>query len=97
MYVFSLNVDGKHHRAKIKSYLCITKIGNMWQTLLLSAMILLISFVFLAIKILFVKKGAFPKTHVSQNEALRKKGITCVQAMDLAERKRKGLYAGQKS
>lgn len=97
MYVFSLNVCGKYRSAKIKFYLCITKIGNMWQTLLLSAMILLISFVFLAIKILFVKKGGFPKTHVSQNEALRKKGITCVQAMDLEERKRRGLYAGGKS
>lgn len=69
----------------------------MWQTLLLSAMILLISFVFLAIKILFLRKGAFPKTHVSQNAALRKKGITCVQAMDLEERKRQGLYVGNKS
>jgi len=69
----------------------------MWQTLLLSIGILLISFVFLAIKILFVKKGTFPKTHVSQNEALRKKGVFCVQKMDLEERKRRGLYAGNKS
>lgn len=74
------------------SYLCHTKVRNMWQTLLLSAIILLLCFVFLAIRVICVKNGRFPKTHVSQNAALRAKGITCVQQMDLDERCRTGLY-----
>jgi hypothetical protein len=64
----------------------------MWQTLILSAIILLLSFVFLAFKVLFVKKGSFPKTHVSQSPELRKRGISCVQTQDFEERNRKGLY-----
>ncbi|MBR5069693.1 MAG: hypothetical protein IKX25_09885 [Bacteroidales bacterium] len=64
----------------------------MWQTILISIGILLISFVFLAIKVLFVKNGTFPKTHVSQSKALREKGIHCVQTQDYEERLKQGLY-----
>ncbi len=64
----------------------------MWQTILISVGILVISFVFLAIKILFVKNGTFPKTHVSQSKAMRDRGIHCVQSQDFEERNRKGLY-----
>ncbi|MBR5715911.1 MAG: hypothetical protein IKX59_04940 [Bacteroidales bacterium] len=64
----------------------------MWQTILISIGILLISFVFLAIKVLFVKNGTFPKTHVSQSKALREKGIHCVQTQDFEERHKQGLY-----
>ena len=64
----------------------------MLKTLLFSAVILIISFVFLAIKMLFSRKGTFPKTHVSQNKALRDRGITCVQTQDFEERTREGLY-----
>ena len=68
------------------------KIRKMLQTIIISVGILLISFVFLAIKIVFTKNGSFPKTHVSQNKEMRKRGITCVQSQDFAERHRKGLY-----
>lgn len=64
----------------------------MFQTLAISAGILLLSFVFLAIKILFKKNGTFPKTHVSQSKAMRDRGIHCVQTQDFEERHRKGLY-----
>jgi hypothetical protein len=64
----------------------------MWQTVILSAVFLITSFIFLAIKLLIVKNGSFPKTHVSQNKALKEKGITCVQTMDFEERTRTGLY-----
>ena len=80
-------------------YLCtrICRIGtaniiNMWQTIAISAVILLICFVFLAIQIIFKKNGSFPKTHVSQNKAMREKGIHCVQTQDYEDRMRKGLY-----
>ena len=65
----------------------------MWQTVILSAIFLITSFIFLAIKLLIVKNGTFPKTHVSQNKALRDKGITCVQTQDFEERTQRGLYA----
>lgn len=64
----------------------------MWQTIIISVGILLISFVFLAIKVLFVKNGTFPKTHVSQSKAMRDKGIHCVQTQDYEERHKQGLY-----
>ncbi len=69
------------------------KIIKMWQTIIISVGILLISFVFLAIKVLFVKNGTFPKTHVSQSKAMRDKGIHCVQTQDYEERHKQGLYA----
>lgn len=68
----------------------------MWQTLILAAIFLLISFAFLAIKILVLKRGSFPKIHVSQNAALQKKGIHCVQTQDWEDRNRKGLYEDDK-
>ena len=64
----------------------------MWQTILISVGFLLISFVFLAIKVLFVKNGTFPKTLVSQSKALREKGVHCVQTQDYEERHKQGLY-----
>ena len=67
----------------------------MWQTIAISVVILLICFVFLAIQIIFKKNGTFPKTHVSQNKAMRDKGIHCVQTQDYEERTRKGLYDKQ--
>ncbi|MDO4496516.1 MAG: hypothetical protein Q4B58_01590 [Bacteroidales bacterium] len=68
------------------------KIQNMWQTIIISIGIISICFVFLAIGMIISKKRTFPKTHVSQNKALRKKGIHCVQTQDYEERHRKGLY-----
>ena len=68
------------------------KIQKMWQTIIISLGILLISFVFLAITILIKKNGKFPNTHVSGNKAMRDRGIHCVQTQDWEERNRKGLY-----
>lgn len=64
----------------------------MWQTIIISVGILLISFVFLAITMLIKKDGRFPDTHVSKNRAMRERGIHCVQTQDWQERHRKGLY-----
>jgi len=64
----------------------------MWQTIIISVGILLFCFVFLAIGMIISKKRTFPKTHVSQNKALREKGIHCVQTQDYEERHRKKLY-----
>ncbi|MBP5715936.1 MAG: hypothetical protein J6W69_02345 [Bacteroidales bacterium] len=41
---------------------------------------------------LIKKDGRFPQTHVSQNRAMRERGIHCVQTQDWQERHSKGLY-----
>lgn len=64
----------------------------MLTTLLFAVIILFISVVLLAIRILLKKDGAFPNTHIEGNEALRKKGICCVKNMDRMESERRGLY-----
>ena len=61
-------------------------------SLAFASRIVLISFVFLAITMLIKKEGRFPQTHVSQNRAMRERGIHCVQTQDWQERHRKGLY-----
>jgi len=39
----------------------------------------------LSIRIVLVKDGKFPETHISRNPEMKKKGILCVKAMDRAE------------
>jgi hypothetical protein len=49
---------------------------------LLTLLIVAISLALLGIKTLIQKGGRFPNTHVSGSEALRKKGVSCVQSQD---------------
>jgi hypothetical protein len=53
------------------------------KLLIISAVLLIISFSFLGIGILIKKHGKFPNTHISQNEEMRKRGITCAQHNDI--------------
>jgi len=39
----------------------------------------------LSIRIVLVKDGKFPETHISRNPEMKKKGILCVKAMDRIE------------
>ncbi|MDE6369105.1 MAG: hypothetical protein K2K94_07695, partial [Muribaculaceae bacterium] len=43
----------------------------------LSIAIIGLSVVLLGVKVLFVKGGRFPSSHVGDSEALRKKGVSC--------------------
>lgn len=61
----------------------------MTQILIISAVVLLVSMAFLSINILLRKNGQFPKTHVSSNRALRRKGINCIQSQDYEMRHRR--------
>lgn len=54
----------------------------MLYTILISLLIVAICLILLGVKVLFVKGGKFPNTHVSGNKALRDKGVTCVQSQD---------------
>ena len=39
----------------------------------------------LSIRIVLVKDGKFPETHISRNPEMKKKGIQCVKTMDRME------------
>ncbi|MDE5555378.1 MAG: hypothetical protein K2J10_09385 [Muribaculaceae bacterium] len=47
------------------------------KLVLLSIAIIGLSIVLLGVKVLFVKGGRFPSSHVGDSEALRKKGVSC--------------------
>ncbi len=49
------------------------------KLLIISAIIMAISGIFLGIRILLKHNGRFPETHVSRNREMRKLGITCAQ------------------
>lgn len=51
-------------------------------TLAIVVVLVAISVVLLCVKVIFVKGGRFPNTHVHGNPALRKKGIRCASEMD---------------
>ena len=54
----------------------------MWKTLLLTLLIIAISFALLAITIIIKKNGKFPNTHVGGNKHMRKRGVKCAQSQD---------------
>lgn len=74
-----------------KVYLCIAKIIEMLDTILISLLIVAICVALLGVNIFFTRKKKFPNTHVSGNKALRKKGIDCVQSQDRNARKENKL------
>ena len=63
----------------------------MLVTLLTSLLIVAICIVLLAVKILFVRGGKFPNTHVSGSKAMRERGIGCVQSQDREARQKRRL------
>ena len=58
----------------------------MLKLALISVIIIGVCIVFLCTGIILKKNGSFPKTHISQNKELRKRGITCVQSLDYEQR-----------
>lgn len=67
----------------------------MLYTILITLLIVAISLILLGVKILFVKGGKFPNTHISGNKALRDKGITCVQSQDREAQKKHRFSFGE--
>ena len=53
------------------------------QLLFLSSIIILISVAGLGIRMLVLKNGRFPQTHVGKNKEMAKKGIKCAQSIDV--------------
>ncbi|MCD7898870.1 MAG: hypothetical protein LUH22_03075 [Bacteroides sp.] len=63
----------------------------MVVTILITLLIVAICLVLLAVKIVFIRGGKFPNTHISGNKALTKKGIGCVQSQDREAQKKRLL------
>jgi hypothetical protein len=58
----------------------------MLGTIVITLLIVAISFCFLAIKILLKKHGRFSSTHVGGSKAMKKRGIGCIQSQDFEAR-----------
>ena len=54
----------------------------MFETFLLSLIIVGIAVIFLAISIIVKKNGKFPEIHIGKNKAMAKRGIKCVATQD---------------
>jgi hypothetical protein len=57
----------------------------MLAAFLISAILLVAGVLLMGFKVFFTEKGKFPSTHISDNEALKKKGIHCATAQDRLE------------
>lgn len=55
------------------------------KVLLLTVVLMGLIMVGLAWKIIFKKGGKFPNTHISGNEHMKARGVTCVQSYDKME------------
>lgn len=53
------------------------------KLLILSAIFLSIAAAGFGIRMLLKSHGRFPETHISRNEEMRKRGITCAQETDV--------------
>lgn len=51
------------------------------KLLLLSILLVAVAVVLLGVKVLFVKGGRFPSSHIHSSEAMRKRGIDCASKM----------------
>ncbi len=52
------------------------------KTLVIAVLLVLIAFVLLGVKVLFVKGGTFPSGHVHSSKPLRDRGIGCAHQSD---------------
>lgn len=58
------------------------------QTILAALILIGIAVIGLAIRIIIIKGGRFPETHVGHNKEMRKRGIFCAKAFDKMEQKK---------
>ncbi len=68
----------------------------MFETILITVLIVAICIALLAIKILTKKNGKFPNTHVSGSKAMRQRGIGCVQSQDREARSQKKIDVAER-
>lgn len=63
----------------------------MWNTILLTVAIVGLAFILLGIKVIFVKGGRFPNTHIGANREMKKRGISCALSTDFIDQNKKQL------
>ena len=66
------------------------KIRKMWQTLLLSVLIIAIAMALLAVRVIIKRGGKFSSFHIHDSKAMKDRGIHCVIDQDREARNRKG-------
>lgn len=63
----------------------------MAPTFIITGIGVLIAFLLLALKVIFVKGGKFPNTHIAGNKEMKKRGIGCAKSMDRESQQKKSL------
>ncbi|MBA4322218.1 MAG: hypothetical protein C0408_05310 [Odoribacter sp.] len=53
------------------------------KLIIISSLVLIISFIGMGLRILLKKNGRFPETHISRNKEMQKRGLTCAQKTDI--------------
>ena len=61
----------------------------MVETLIITALLVGISFLLLGLRIFFVKGGKFPNIHIGGSKAMRDRGISCATSQDRMAKKKK--------
>lgn len=64
----------------------------MVETLIITALLVGISFLLLGLRIFFVKGGKFPNIHIGGSKAMRDRGISCATSQDRMAQKKNWLY-----
>lgn len=59
----------------------------MFETILITIGILALSLAFLGLKMILIKGGKFPNTHVSGNPKMKASKVSCAQSQDRDARK----------
>ncbi len=59
----------------------------MFKTILIAIAIIAVALVLLGLKMLLLKDGKFPNTHVSGNPKMKECGVGCAQSQDRNSRK----------
>lgn len=85
----------RHTRSNVA--FIVTNINKMFKTIILTLLIIAISFVLLAITIIIKKNGRFPNIHIGGNKEMRKRGIKCAQSQDRDARKENPMRVSEKS
>ena len=60
------------------------------KIVLITIAIVSIAILGLSIRIVLIKDGKFPETHISRNKEMKEKGIQCIKTMDRIEQEKIG-------
>ena len=67
------------------------KIRKMFETLIISVLIIAIAMALLCVKVLFRKGGTMSSQHIHDSEAMKERGIHCVMEQDREQREHRQM------